>query len=105
MWVVLSVRSMKMVASSAKQMHPSTVNPPKNNLITTLSGVSNTNYLHTITIGSDGLGLFAYFDFSRRSMVAHCEDLECTSATIRVWTKVELWVVTAPYPLDQTGWG
>ena len=58
-------------------------NPPKNNLITTLSGVSNTNYLHTITIGVDGLGLFAYFDSSAEDlMVAHCEDLECTSTTI-----------------------
>lgn len=45
---------------------------------------SPTGYHPSIAIGGDGLGLISYTNGGLFLIVAHCDDLECTSATLNI---------------------
>ncbi len=55
--------------------------------LSTLDSAGNMGRYSSVVIGSDGLGLIAYFDnTANRLKVAHCDNLECTSATVSALT-------------------
>jgi len=53
-----------------------------NNVLTTLNSSGNVGEYSSATIGSDGLGLISYYDVTNKDLkVAHCSNVDCTSAT------------------------
>lgn len=57
--------------------------PPAANIITTADGAEPVGLHTSITIGSDGLGVISYYDYTNSDLkVAHCQDMDCTD----VWT-------------------
>jgi hypothetical protein len=50
--------------------------------VTALDTTGTVGWFPSVAVGSDGLGLIAYFDHSTNSLkVAHCDDVACTAAT------------------------
>jgi hypothetical protein len=48
----------------------------------TLDSTDDVGQHTSITIGSDGLGLISYYDYTNRDLkVAHCSNAACSSAT------------------------
>ena len=58
------------------------VPPPAGNTITPLDTTGVVGAANSVTIGTDGLGLISYRDASAGLKVAHCSDVNCTTATI-----------------------
>jgi hypothetical protein len=57
--------------------------PPTPTIITTLDSIGDYGYKPSITIGVDGLGLLSYYDTTYGELkVAHCNNIECSSADI-----------------------
>jgi hypothetical protein len=51
--------------------------------VTVLDTTGKVGWYSSVAIGSDGLGIIAYYDDSNSALkVAHCEDLACSTATI-----------------------
>ncbi len=57
-------------------------------ITTTLDTLDWSGEYSSITIGADGLGLISYYDegdgYNSYLKVAHCDDIDCTSATLSV---------------------
>jgi len=57
--------------------------PPAANTITSLDTAGSVGFYTSVTIGVDGLGLISYQDDTNFDLkVAHCSNVNCTSATI-----------------------
>lgn len=55
--------------------------PPAANALATLDSVGDVGIQTSVTVGTDGLGLISYGDFTNGDLrVAQCEDVDCTSA-------------------------